>query len=107
MYWVILVLLVFLVFLIVLVVLVAVLFLVLLSLLLVIFLLFLLLVIVSVFLLLLVFFLVLRCEDPSLWMYREGCTGTSNGPLLNPAHVSFELDVPEMYREHKNHLSSF
>ena len=40
-------------------------------------------------------------------MYREGCTGRSNGPLLNPANVSYELDVPEMYREHKHHLSTF
>ena len=48
-----------------------------------------------------------RCEDPRLSMYREGCTGRSNGPLLNPANVSYELDVPEMYREHKNHLSTF
>ena len=48
-----------------------------------------------------------RCEDPRLSMYREGCTGRSNGPLLNPANVSYELDVPGMYREHKNHLSTF
>ena len=48
-----------------------------------------------------------RCEDPRLSMYREGCTGRSNGPLLNPTTVCHEVDVPEMYREHKNHLVNF
>ena len=48
-----------------------------------------------------------RCEDPRLSMYPEGCAGRSNGPLLNPANVCYELDVPEMYREHKHHLSTF